>query len=60
MIERMIGPKVTERWTIAKYDGDPPRPGEDKQPVEVVTFVVTSTEDPTEDGQCHSPASVAT
>ena len=30
-------PKVSvRRWVLEKFDGDPPQPGEDKLPVEVI------------------------
>lgn len=25
-----------KRWRLAKYDGDPPKPGEHKEPVEII------------------------
>lgn len=32
-----VTPRVTvKRWRIVKYEGDPPREGEDKEPFEII------------------------
>lgn len=41
---------IIERLEIRKYDGDPPQPGEDKQPVEIIII------DRRGEDVCQSPA----
>lgn len=38
MPSETIKMKVQERFQLRKWDGDPPKPGEDKPPVEIITF----------------------
>ena len=37
MPETTIATIIHESFELKKFDGDPPKPGEDKQPVEIIT-----------------------